>query len=272
MLDETPLFFENSGQKLFGVIHKPDNLNINKAIVFCHAFAEEKLWSHRVYVSLARSLVKLGYLVMRFDYRGYGDSEGDFSSCSITSYKSDIQCAVEYLRNEYSGLTEIGLFGHRLGASIAVNIKDEININGPIILWDPITDGDRYMQEFLRSHLSTQLAIYNEIRETRDQLVEKLEQGEMINVEGYDLSIQQFESITNFNLINITSTLSSKCLIVQTGRNEKPKKDIKLLSDSLGAELLVVKEEPFWREIKQFYFEAKNMNSVTLEWISENYG
>ena len=100
MINEIPFFFDNKGSKLFGFIHKPGN-NTNKAIVFCHSFAEEKLWSHRVYVSLARKLVEQGYIVMRYDYRGYGDSDGDFKNCSIESYYDDISCAVSYLKSKY---------------------------------------------------------------------------------------------------------------------------------------------------------------------------
>ena len=68
---ETPFFFNNKDIQLFGVIHEPAQPVKNLAWVLCHPFAEEKLWSHRVYVNLARTLAKSGYTVLRFDYRGY---------------------------------------------------------------------------------------------------------------------------------------------------------------------------------------------------------
>ena len=46
------------------------------AFVFCHPLTEEKLWTHRVFVTFARELAAAGHTVLRFDYRGNGDSDG----------------------------------------------------------------------------------------------------------------------------------------------------------------------------------------------------
>ena len=43
----------------------------------CHPLGEEKLWAHRVFVSLARDLANAGFVVLRFDCRGEGDSDRD---------------------------------------------------------------------------------------------------------------------------------------------------------------------------------------------------
>ena len=169
-------------------------------------------------------------------------------------------------------MSDIGLFGHRLGASLAVLAYDDLSISGPLVLWDPIIDGEKYMQEFLRSHLSTQLAIYNEIRETRDQLIENMKQGNLVNVEGYDLSYLQYSSISKLDLKNCKMANNVLSLIIQSGRNQKPKNDIEELCEILNCELSCVQEDPFYREIKRFYSEAKNMNAATIEWLGNING
>jgi len=266
MLNETPLYFGDDEEQLFGVLHIPVSHNLNCGFVFCHPFAEEKLWSHRVFVSFARKLVEMGYTVLRFDHRGYGDSDGAFSDMNVQAYVRDITAAIDHLQNSQQNLNSIGLFGYRLGASFALSVCQQQEVSGPVILWDPIVDGNRYMQEFLRSHLSTQLAVYGEVKEDREQLVQNMNKGEYVNVEGYDLAIEQFNSISEINLKNVTNN-KGKFLIVQVGRTEKPKKQSVDLSQSINAQLECVVEEPFWREIKQFYYQANNLSDAAVNWL-----
>ncbi|MCW9014593.1 MAG: alpha/beta hydrolase [Gammaproteobacteria bacterium] len=269
MIKETPVFFKSDGLNIFGVVHDSSTVTHNKAMVFCHSFAEEKLWSHRVLVSYARLLAKMGYLCIRFDYRGYGDSQGEFSDCTIESYADDIKNAVIYIKTTFPKIQEIGLIGHRLGASIVLDRYDYISANGPIILWDPIIDGNRYIQEFLRSHLTTQLAVYGEIRETREKLIESMESGKLVNVEGYDLNYSQYDSISKIMLNKQHYDSGASILIVQINRNLKIKKDVEDLAYRANSELKCVVEDPFWREIKKFYYEAPELYKATTDWLKE---
>ena len=81
---ETPFFFKTESRRLFGVLHLPEAGSPGtRAIVMSHPFGEEKLWSHRVFVSCARALAARGYTVLRFDYTGAGDSTGDTADTSL---------------------------------------------------------------------------------------------------------------------------------------------------------------------------------------------
>ena len=85
-MNEQPLFVPVSSENLFTIIHRPLHEEIKGLFVFCHPFAEEKLWSHRVYVSFARALAAKGFVVARFDLRGYGDSDGEFIDISVEQH------------------------------------------------------------------------------------------------------------------------------------------------------------------------------------------
>ena len=76
---------------MFGVLHAPEDKTPEAGILLCHAFGEEKLWSHRVSVNLAREAVCRGYAAFRFDFRGHGDSAGHSEGCTIDTYLSDIE-------------------------------------------------------------------------------------------------------------------------------------------------------------------------------------
>ncbi|MCW4290174.1 MAG: hypothetical protein N0C91_20990 [Candidatus Thiodiazotropha endolucinida] len=56
-MEEKIDFIHIKNEKIFTVFHIPDTTDVKKAFVFIHPFAEEKLWSHRVYVSFARELL-----------------------------------------------------------------------------------------------------------------------------------------------------------------------------------------------------------------------
>ena len=72
---EEPFIFRRDDVSLFGMLHKPAG-SPRLGFVTCHPFAEEKLWSHRVFVSAARALAQAGHAVLRFDFSGAGDSGG----------------------------------------------------------------------------------------------------------------------------------------------------------------------------------------------------
>ena len=106
--------------------------------MFCHPFAEEKLWSHRVFVNFARELVKIGYTVLRFDYMGHGDSDGKFEESSIETRVSDIKCALQLLREKINDKSKINLLGLRLGATLAAIVAEAAENINRLILWKKI--------------------------------------------------------------------------------------------------------------------------------------
>jgi exosortase A-associated hydrolase 2 len=201
-MDETPFFFPVADQELFGILHRPTIAPNGSGFVFCHPFAEEKLWAHRVYVSLARDLAARGYTVLRFDHMGHGDSDGEFQDASVATHLRDIEAAVGRLREECPGLEEVGLLGLRLGGTFAALSAERIPGIDRLVLWDPVVDGGRYMQEVLRSNLTSQLAAYGKVLQDRKALVESLAEGKPINVDGYELGRDFYEQASAINLLS----------------------------------------------------------------------
>lgn len=176
-MDEIPFFFSNGSYELFAILHQPCGKPNDTGFVFCHPILEEKLWAHRVYVSLARDLAKRGHTVLRFDHSGQGDSDGDFSEVSVESHLNDIEAAVERLRLERPGLKRIALFGLRLGATFAALAALRSKDIDRLVLWEPIVNGERYMQEVLRINLTGQMAVHGRVIQDRKQLVELCGRG-----------------------------------------------------------------------------------------------
>jgi exosortase A-associated hydrolase 2 len=271
-MSETPFFFLNGTYRLFGVLHEANGKPKKEGFVFCAPFAEEKLWAHRVMVNYARTLADSGYAVLRFDYMGNGDSEGDFEECTITTMLSDTECAINKFKNRVQGLEAINLLGLRFGATIASIYADEKPDVNNLILWEPIVNGLSYMREMLRINLTTQSAIYKEIRHNTEALVQLLKDGSTVNVDGYEITWPLYAQIASIDLLNRQHNFESRVLITQISRKEGVVSPAfgKLKTMYSRGETALSVEEPFWKEIRQYYPMAENLFTTTTNWLNDD--
>jgi exosortase A-associated hydrolase 2 len=271
-VNETPFFFDGNGYRLFGVIHDPEIKPNGRGFVFCHPFAEEKLWAHRVFVNFARILSQEGYFVFRFDYMGNGDSEGDFSDSSVETQLSDIKAAVAWLQTNRPVEAGTGLLGLRFGASLAsIAAEREKNLS-IVVLWEPITNCAKYMKELLRINISTQSAAYREIRYNSTALIDQMKAGNTVNIDGYEMCWAMYEQAIRINLLDGPLKFDGQAIVVEINR-QPSKKELRLKSLAgmyRKGNLFEAVEEPFWKEIRQYYFRANNLYQVTLDRMKQH--
>lgn len=267
-MTETPFFFPSGTAELFGVLHEPGAGGQSEAFVFCHPFGEEKLWAHRVFVSFARRLARAGHTVLRFDFMGAGDSDGDLAGCSLESSVQDVHAAIDTLRARV-GARPVTLLGLRFGATIAALAADGRADVGRLILWAPIVHGGRYMQELLRINLTTQVATRGSVTEDREAMVAAMQTGRTVNVDGYEMPWAFFSQSSAVDLSSTPPAVSGSSLIVQVDRQAgRPAPELQRLAAALnGATVAFAAEEPFWKEIARFYEEASALFTVTEDWL-----
>jgi exosortase A-associated hydrolase 2 len=269
-MQETPFFFPSGEQTLFGVLHQPVTESSRSGFVFCHPFGEEKLWAHRVYVAFARALAADGHPVLRFDYMGNGDSGGTFSQSSLRTAIADVRAATEEILRR-TGPRPLSLLGLRLGGTVASLAAEELSDLDRLVLWAPVVDGARYMQELLRINLTTQLAVYKEVRRDREALVADMRAGETVNVDGYEMSLPMYEEVSAVKLSADSKRCQAPCLVVQIDRQPgRPAAELGQLASrySMGR-LLFAQEEPFWKEIARFYDQASALSAETRKWLND---
>jgi exosortase A-associated hydrolase 2 len=266
-MTENAYFLPIGGERLFAFLHLPAG-PARGGVVLCAPLAEEKLWSHRVFVSFARELAARGFAALRFDFRGEGDSDRRFEETDLETRLEDTHAAIEELKRK-AGLTKVTLVGLRLGATIAAAAaakRDDVN---RLLLWDPVVDGADYMQSVLRINLMAQMAIHRKVVEDRDALVARLKRGETVNIEGYDLNLALFEQVTALKLAELLASQPVPCQLVAIAAKPSPAKgDLAALAagnQSLQLEALV--EEPFWREIRAFYRRAPRLFDASFRWL-----
>jgi len=158
----------------------------------------------------------------------------------------------------------------RFGATLAALVAENNGAINKIILWEPIINGSRYMQEILRSNLSSQLAQDGEVTVNREQLVAEMRAGNAVNYEGYSLTEKLFDQVSQIALSKEKNNFKGKCCIVQIAKEGKPvRKDVQALAEAYETvDVLQADEEPFWREIKKYYGRANNLFSATKRWLA----
>ena len=117
------LEFENAdGHQLAARLDMPDEREPLACALFAHCFTCTKNIKAAHYISLA--LTGAGVAVMRFDFTGLGESEGDFSDTNFSSNVEDLVAAARFLEKEYSspGL----LIGHSLGGAAVIKAALEL--------------------------------------------------------------------------------------------------------------------------------------------------
>lgn len=157
-----PIFFGNPERRLFGVFHPPAKVApARAAVLLCKPFGQEAINAHRVFRVLAERLARNGHPVLRFDYFGTGDSDGDDTDVSLDSWRRDIDFATMHLR-ELTSDSAITWLGLRLGATAAwFAAAQSIRAPKRLLLWDPICDGRHYLAALRRGHAEAVRAALN---------------------------------------------------------------------------------------------------------------
>jgi pimeloyl-ACP methyl ester carboxylesterase len=268
---EIPYFFGPPGEQIFAMLHVPANGVASTGIVLCHALGEEKLWSHRVYVTFARAAAAKGYAVLRFDTRGEGDSDREFEATDVATRVADCRAAIDQLRERVPSLRAIFLLGHRIGGSIAWTAAAEArrDIAG-VVVWDPIADGRDYLGQLLRSHLATQMATRGKISRNRDELVRELQSGSVV-VDGYGISAGLYAQLAQLRWAESgepTEWLRG-ALLIEVGRPDQSEPSPKIAAlVRPGVSVRLAQEPPFWRETRQFHQRAPQFSGLTFDWLT----
>jgi pimeloyl-ACP methyl ester carboxylesterase len=150
----TPIRFGPASRRLFGLYHPANESRASgAAALLCNPFGHEAMRTHRFYRLLAERLARQGVAVLRFDYHATGDSPGREEDGELKGWTQDIgEAQLELLRR--SGARKLSWFGARLGARLALLAAPPAAPGvHKLVLWDPVFDGRRYLEELGRAHV-----------------------------------------------------------------------------------------------------------------------
>jgi cephalosporin-C deacetylase-like acetyl esterase len=144
---QQPFPFLSDGLKLSGIVHVPDDLKPGErrpAIIMMHGFGANKNggpeWACRQFESW-------GYVALRFDYRGCGESEGERGRVIAMEEVSDARNAVTAMAARPDvDPKRIALCGSSLGAGVAVQAAALDERVGAVILENGLGHGERVIR------------------------------------------------------------------------------------------------------------------------------
>lgn len=140
LTEEKSVIFKNSeGKRLWGVLSLQKSNKKFSAVIIAHGFSGGK--SDRKFVKIARKFAQNGIAVLRFDFSGCGDSEGNFENISISQEIKDLKAAYKFLIKQPNiDKKRIGFLGYSLGALIACLFQIKNPVARTLVLVAPALD------------------------------------------------------------------------------------------------------------------------------------
>ncbi|TWS24655.1 alpha/beta hydrolase, partial [Tsukamurella sputi] len=131
---ELRTYFGPVGAPLYGALHVPGSRRVRGTVLLVPPLAKEQYDVLRGLRRLAASLAAEGLAVLRFDYRGTGDSSGPSGDADAArDWIASVRHADDYLRG--LGLGAPAVVALRVGAALA----GAAGLTPPAaVLWDPI--------------------------------------------------------------------------------------------------------------------------------------
>ncbi len=112
--------------------------------LFAHGFSIGK--DLKPIRTISQTLVEDGYGMLRFDFTGLGQSEGNFSDTNFSSNCEDLRQAAAYLRDNHEA-PKI-LIGHSFGGTAALKVVDELPEVGAIAIIGSPCDTTHIVHQF----------------------------------------------------------------------------------------------------------------------------
>jgi hypothetical protein len=213
-------YFAVPGAHLYTVLHQvPDPV---ARVLLVGAFASERHFSYPPWVRWARYLAARGIEVLRYDYRGLGESTGVFEEMSFDNWSEDVQLLANWFASRSPGVP-LMLHGLEIGAILAGRSFYEGTADS-LLLWSPPANANQALRSSLLHWAGLgQLNEAPENRKTASEFIQQLEQGSPIEVQGYPWSSRLWHDSLQFDLpANLENENSSHDM------HKKPVKIVKL--------------------------------------------
>lgn len=196
-LPEAVGYFSVPGAHLYAVLHEVADPVARALLV--GPFASERHVSYGPWVRWARYLAARQIEVLRFDYRGIGESTGVFDEVTFEDWREDVRLLAEWL-NQQSPNVPLLLHGLEMGALLASKAF-QIGVGDALLLWSPPANANQALRTTLLRWVGLeQLLRYSDERKTASDYIRQLEQGSSIEVAGYQWSPRLWRDSFDFEL------------------------------------------------------------------------
>lgn len=261
-MEERCIEFENEGIKLFGMLHLPEGRSSKPCIVILHGYTGDKVGEHFIFVRAARELAQSGMAVFRFDFRGSGESEGEFKHVSVETEISDALEAIRVVR----ALPEIdagriALLGHDLGGCVAACIAAECEA-ASVALWAATAFADYLVERDGETYKDPYIWLSDEYRDA-------VEKKGGVDIGGFTRGKAFFESIRFYDPLSAVSEYDGPLLLLHGSEDQAVSLiNSQLLNESAKGQKLLVVVDGADHNFNSAHWEGQVIGA-TVRWFAE---
>jgi len=145
--------------------------------LFAHCFTCSK--NIKAIAHVSRALTRKGIAVLRFDFTGLGESEGDFADTNFSSNVDDLILAADFLKSDYQA-PKI-LIGHSLGGAAVIQAAGRIPSSKAVVTIaapaDPqhLTHGLGSAIQTIKSHGEAEVSLAGRTFKLKKQFLDDLQ-------------------------------------------------------------------------------------------------
>lgn len=182
-------FFLGSGaaRRLAVCWRPPPDTEPRGALLHVPPLFEEMNKTRRMVAVAARALAQRGFITLRIDLAGCGDSAGRLAGTGWDEWIDDIALGWHWLRTQTDAPAT--LWSLRGGALLASAAQARLDDVSRWLLWQPVASGKTLLTQFLRLRVAADaFAIADaSARATTARLMQSLQAGDCVDVAGYAL-------------------------------------------------------------------------------------
>ncbi len=287
MLEQQSFFLESRGVNLAASLIVPPD-GVRGLLLVAQPLVEERKAALPAIIEASRQLAeRLDFAVLRVDYPGTGDSEGDFAAFGPEDWSAALADAAAWLRERFGGLPLVCL-GIRTGATLlladaaSASAKQQVpSSQFPVpssdarlatgdsrpttmVLWDPVS-GEEAVKQWLQRHMVNDMVAYGKARVSRSALESTLAGGGSVDLDGFELTGKQYAGLAALGLGDVPS----RTLVVVSGRPSAATAKW-AEANAANVELLQLRTPPYWNSVG--YVDTKELRDATEAWLAREEG
>ena len=193
---ETADYREVGGEQVYCVLHR-SHAPVAQILLPGH-FVTERPFAYALWTRWARCLADHGVSALRFDYRGCGESTGEFQHFTLRSWLEDCRAMYDFLKTQNPRLPVV-LGGIGLGGLLSSQLFHE-GLGDAMLLWSPSATGAAALRDTLLRRLAFDMTGTGRSKTWADYEA-SLQQGESIEGAGYTLTSALWREASAMKLV-----------------------------------------------------------------------
>ena len=258
MLEQQSFFLESRGVNLAASLIKPAD-GVRRLLLVAQPLVEERKAALPAIIEASRQLAeRLDFAVLRIDYPGTGDSEGNFADFGPDDWSAALADAAAWLGERFGNLP-LACLGVRTGAALLISSQSDFLRDAQKVLWDPVS-GEEAVKQWLQRHMVNDMVAYGKARVSRTALEATLAGGGSADLDGFELTGKQYAGLMSLGL----RKAPSRTLAIVSGRPSAATAKW-AEADPANVELLQLRTPPYWNSVG--YVDTKELRDATETWL-----